>query len=542
MFDFMVGIRESMYNRSSTLRLSKTAIIGLPALLRGLLPLYLLLAGCATTLPTDFTRTPSIALADPEKTELGRFFRPELETHAGDSGAVLIISGRGGFRARVGLANVAEKTLDLQYFVWENDTVGKVIAERVLRAADRGVRVRLLIDDNGTEDTEFGFAQMDIHPNIEIRLFNPFAGRESRLFQFVADFDRLNHRMHNKAIIADNAAAIVGGRNIGNAYYGIDAAANFRDADIGLVGPVVHQLSRGFDLYWNSEQAIPIGALVEHGLSAQEFKDRKNQLYRWVANLDDFPYEIDRSKDEMLVRLQALRDRIVWAPVKVIYDPPDKLKTRDEVVRDKILDVGQEREREVVVEAAYFIPGELLLSRARDSQEKGVRVRVLTNSLATNDVDAAHAGYARYREQMLRYGVEIYELRPDAGARQPRWWLMAGRSKASLHTKVLVFDRRKVVIGSFNLDPRSASINTEVVVVIDSAEFAAQLLAYMETGIQLKNSYHLILESDKSGTEQLVWITENDGNEVRYYSDPEVGLWRRFTTWLVSLLPIEHLL
>jgi len=143
---------------------------------------------------------------------------------------------------------------------------------------------------------------------------------------------------------------------------------------------------------------------------------------------------------------------------------------------------------------------------------------------------------------MLRYGVEIYELRPDAGARRPRWWLMAGRSRASLHTKVVVFDRRKVVIGSFNLDPRSASINTEVVVVIDSAKFAAQILAYMETGIQPKNSYRLILESDKSGTEQLVWITENDGDEVRYYSDPEVGLWRRFTTWLVSLLPIEHLL
>ena len=229
----------------------------------------------------------------------------------------------------------------------------------------------------------------------------------------------------------------------------------------------------------------------------------------------------------------------MWAPAKVIYDPPDKLEDDDEEVLDELLELSQEKEHEVVAEAAYWIPGELGLSRARDARERGIRTRVLTNSLATNDVNAAHAGYARYREQMLRYGVEIYELRPDAGNRKPRWWLLAGRSRASLHTKAVVVDRQKVIIGSFNFDPRSASINTEVVVLIDSREFADQVLTYMETGIQPANSYRLALESDESGTDRLVWITENDGKEVRYYSDPEVGTWRRFTTWLVSLLPIE---
>jgi putative cardiolipin synthase len=346
--------------------------------------------------------------------------------------------------------------------------------------------------------------------------------------------------MHNKAFISDNAAAIVGGRNIGDNYYGIGAEANFRDLDLGLVGPVVQQLSRGFDQYWNSEQAVPISALVEHDLSIQEFKDLKHRLYRWVEDLDDFPYAIDRSKDELFARLQAARDRFVWAPAKVIYDPPDKLEDDDEKVLDEILELSQEKKHEVVAEAAYWIPGELGLSKARDARERGIRTRVLTNSLATNDVNAAHAAYARYREQMLRYGIEIYELRPDAGNSKPRWWLMAGRSRASLHTKAVVVDRQKVVIGSFNFDPRSASINTEVVVIIDSAEFADQVLTYMETGIQPANSYRLALESDESGAERLVWITENDGIEVRYYSEPEVGVWRRFTTWLVSLLPIEH--
>jgi putative cardiolipin synthase len=243
-----------------------------------------------------------------------------------------------------------------------------------------------------------------------------------------------------------------------------------------MVGPVVQKLSRGFDLYWNSEQAIPISALVEHGLSAQEFNDLKFRLYRWVEELVDFPYAIDRSKDELFARLEAARDRFVWASAKVIYDAPDKLDDDNEEVLDVLLELGLEKEHEVVAEAAYWIPGELGLSSARDARKKSVRIRVLTNSLATNDVNAVHAGYARYREQMLRYGVEIYELRPDAGKQKPRWWQMAGRSRASLHTKAVVFDRQKVVIGSFNFDPRSVSINTEVVVLIDSAEFAAQVL------------------------------------------------------------------
>jgi putative cardiolipin synthase len=519
----------------------RSAVASLARVLYGLLPACLLLAGCATTtLPTDYTRTPSTALASPQQTELGRFFLSEVEIHSGDSGVVLISSSRQAFRARVGMVNAAEKTLDLQYYIWENDTIGQVLAERLLRAADRGVRVRMLIDDISTEDTESGFARMDFHPNIEIRLFNPFADRDWRLFQFASDFERLNHRMHNKAIIADNALAVVGGRNIGESYFGIDTVANFRDLGVGMVGPVVPQLSRSFDEYWNSEQAFPIRALIKDEPSQQQFEQKKLELYRLVENLEEFPFVIDRSKDELLARLEAARDRFVWAPAKILYDPPDKLEDNDEDVLDELLELGREKEHEVIVEAAYWIPGKLGLSAARDGRERGIHYRVLTNSMATNDVNAVHAAYAKYRKQMLRYGVNIYELRPDAGARPPRWWLLAGRSTSSLHTKAAVVDRKKVVIGSFNMDPRSASINTEVVVLIDSPEFAAQVLAYMETGVHPENSYRLELERDESGNERLVWITEDDGKEVRFYSEPEVGVWRRFTTWLVSLLPVEH--
>jgi len=506
-----------------------------------LLPAALLLVGCATTtLPTDYERRPSTAITSFESTKLGGFFRSEIEVHPGGSGVVLIASGQEGFKARVGMANVAEKTLDLQYYIWENDRIGRVLAERLLRAADRGVRVRLLVDDIGTEDTEFGFAKMDLHPNIEIRLFNPFLERGSRLFQLATDFARLNHRMHNKAFIADNAFAVVGGRNIGETYYGLGAVSNFRDLDVGLAGPAVRQLSASFDEYWNSAQAVPIHHLIRKDLGSEELERRKHRLYRWVENLRDFPYAIDRGTEELFARLQAARDRFVWAPVRVLYDSPDKLADKEEDVVDGLLALGREKEHEVVLESAYWIPGRLGLSAARDGRERGIHFRVLTNSLATNDVSAVHGSYAKYRERMLRYGVNIYELRPDAGTRKPRWWLMAGRSRASLHTKAAVIDRRTVVIGSFNMDPRSWHINTEVVVLVDSPEFAAEGLAYMEAGIRPENSYRLALEGDDSGRERLVWITENDGEEVRYYSDPEVGAWRRFTTWLISLLPVEE--
>ena len=236
----------------------------------------LLLAGCATTIPTDYERTVSSAFTDPGETELGRFFQSEMTAHPGKSGVMLVPTGEWGFRVRAGLSNQAEKTIDVQYYIWEVDTAGIVLAERILRAADRGVRVRMLLDHVTTKDTDFKFARMDRHPNIEIRLFNPFENRGFRGLEFVFSLERLNHRMHNKAFIVDNAIAIVGGRNIGDNYFGVDSAANFRDLDLAVVGPVVQDVSRSFDRYWNSEFAVPISAIIEERLSAQEFQAKES--------------------------------------------------------------------------------------------------------------------------------------------------------------------------------------------------------------------------------------------------------------------------
>jgi len=500
----------------------------------------LLLAGCATTIPTDYERTVSSAFTDPGGTELGRFFQSEMTTNPGKSGVVLVPTGEWGFRVRAGLSNQAEKTIDVQYYIWEVDTAGIVLAERILRAADRGVRVRMLLDHVTTKDTDFKFARMDRHPNIEIRLFNPFENRGFRGLEFVFSLERLNHRMHNKAFIVDNAIAIVGGRNIGDNYFGVDSAANFRDLDLAVVGPVVQDVSRSFDRYWNSEFAVPISAIIEERLSAQEFQQRKAEVYRWVEEVKDYPYPIDTSSDVVMAKLKEVRGDFIWAPARALYDEPDKLETKEEEVADHLILLGEEKDHEVMIESAYVIPGPEGVERTRLNKERGIPQRLLTNSLATNDVAAAHAGYAKYRRALIRNGLELYEFRPDAGSGKNNWTLLAGRSKASLHTKAFVVDRELVAIGSFNVDPRSIALNTEIVILVESTELAAQVLEYMDEGVQPENSYRVMLETDaETGSERLVWITEIDGEQVRYYSDPEVGIWRRFSTWFMGLLPIE---
>ncbi|MEN8729475.1 MAG: phospholipase D family protein [Desulfuromonadales bacterium] len=501
----------------------------------------LLLAGCATTLPVDYDRIPSVAFENPEQAELGRFFQPEIVSHPGKSGVILVPTGEWGFRTRAGLSNQAEKTIDVQYYIWEVDTAGIILAERILRAADRGVRVRMLLDHFTTKETDFKFSRMAYHPNIEIRLFNPFANRGFRFLEFLFSLERLNHRMHNKAFIVDNAIAIVGGRNIGNNYFGIDAANNFRDLDLAMVGPVVQDVSKSFDQFWNSEFSVPISAVIEEKLSEQEFQEQKSNVYRWVEEIEDYPYPIDTTSDVVMTRLEEFRGNFIWAPVKILYDEPDKLETDEEEVADQLIRLGRAKDREVIIEAAYVVPGPEGVERARSNKEKGIRQRLLTNSLATNDVAAAHAGYAKYRRALIRNGLELYELRPDASSVKRNWSLLAGRSKASLHTKVFVVDRELVVIGSFNVDPRSIALNTEIVILVESPELAAQVLEYMDEGVQPENSYRVILETDaEANTERLVWITETEGEEVRYYSDPGVSFWRRMSTWFIGLFPIEE--
>jgi putative cardiolipin synthase len=493
-----------------------------------------LLAGCATV-PNEYPRNPSSAVADYSATDLGRLFGEAAARHPGESGFAIIRQGRQAFTARVALTELAEKSLDLQYYIWERDETGRILAERLVRAANRGVRVRVLLDDINLSGRDAQLAALDAHPNIEIRIFNPFANRGARLFDFAIDLDRVNHRMHNKIMVADNAVAIVGGRNIGNHYFEVATDANFRDLDIAAAGPVVRDVSNVFDHFWNGYWAVPISAVEDLSYTDSDLQAAVSALRERIVE-DRYPYPLDQDVAALRAGLSSIRDCLIWARGQIVWDDPDDIKAGAEHGRlDRALYSKLDTlQKEVLIEAAYFVPRDRGVRKAKQLTDRKVRVRVLTNSLASNDVLAAHAGYAKYREALLANGVELFEMRPDAGSIKKK--VISGESKAALHTKAIVFDRESVFIGSFNLDPRSSNINTEAGLYVESPKLARQLIAYMDEGVRPENSYRVLLDEDGD----LVWVTEIDGDEVRYTEEPETTFGQRFMSGFIMMLPVEH--
>jgi putative cardiolipin synthase len=495
-----------------------------------------ILTGCATRPRPDYPRTVSTAFVDPASTRLGQFLGPAADEHPGLSGFSLLSHGREAFIVRLALADLAEQSLDMQYYVWDGDTTGRIIVDRVMKAADRGVRVRLLVDDPYYKASDSVIAALDAHPNVEIRLFNPLTNRSWSALEFIVDFGRVNRRMHNKLMVADNAAAIVGGRNIGDIYYGVNTTANYRDLDVLAVGPVVRDLSGVFDRYWNSASTVPIAAIVDRVYGAADLDDIRVRVREAIATAD-YPYPIDEDLDELAARGAEFRDNLVWAHGQIIADDPETVargKESDDVVKFIRGRVAQLKE-ELLIESPYFVLPAGAQATVKALHERNVRVRVLTNSLASNDMLPAHSGYAKTRRRLLENGMELYELRPDTDAFRPGWSLLSGRSPAALHTKAMAFDREAVFVGSFNLDPRSAVINTEAGLYIESLELAERLTAYMATGVVPANSYRVLLDPN----DDIVWETVRDGQRVRYRDEPETGFRRRFVADLLKLLPID---
>jgi putative cardiolipin synthase len=483
-----------------------------------------------------YPRMVSTAFEDPASTRLGQFFGPAADEHPGLSGFSLLNHGREAFIVRLALADLAERSLDMQYYVWDGDTTGRIIADRVMKAADRGVRVRLLVDDPFYKASDSVKAALDAHPNVEIRLFNPLTNRRWSALELIVDFGRVNRRMHNKLMVADNAAAIVGGRNIGDIYYGVNTIANYRDLDVLAVGPVVRDLSRVFDRFWNSPSTVPIAAIVDRAHGAADLDAILMRLREAIAAAG-YPYPIDQDLDALAAQGAELRDNLVWAHGRIIADDPETIARGEE--SDDVVEFIRERvarlKEELLVESPYFVLPAVAHATVKALHERNVRVRVLTNSLASNDMLPAHSGYAKTRRPLLENGMELYELRPDTDAFRPGWSLLSGRSPAALHTKAMAFDREAVFIGSFNLDPRSAAINTEAGLYIESPELAERLAAYMTTGVVPANSYRVLLEPDG----EIVWETVRDGKTVRYRDESETGFRRRFAAALMKLLPID---
>ncbi len=412
------------------------------------------ITGRATGTRPDYPRTVSTAFEGFASTRLGQFFGPATDMHPGLSGFSLLSHGREAFIVRLALANSAERSLDMQYYSWDGDTTGRIIVDRVMKAANRGVRVRLLVDDPFYKASNSVKACLDAHPNVEIRLFNPLTNRRWSILDFIFDFGRVNRRMHNKLMVADNAAAIVGGRNIGDIYYGVNTIANYRDLDVLAAGPVVRDLSEVFDRFWNSPSTVPIAAIVDRAHGAADLDAILVRLREAIAAAD-YPYPIDQDLDELAAQSAELRDNLVWAPGQVIADDPETIAGGKE--SDHVLKFIRERvaqlKKQLLVESPYFVLPAGAQATVKALHERNVQVRALTNSLASNDMLPAHSGYAKTRRRLLENGMELYELRPDTDAFRPGWSLRSGRSPAALHTKAMAFDGEAVFIGSFNLDP-----------------------------------------------------------------------------------------
>ncbi len=512
------------------------------------LALLAMLASCAT-LRLDVARPASHAFAPTQDTLLGRAYPPR-HSASGDvvSGVRLLASGVEAFVLRAALAETAQRTIDMQYYVVAQDATATLLLYRTLLAAQRGVRVRLLLDDIGAAGRDFDLATLAAHRNVQIRIFNPFLGRApfgvSRLFEFIGDSERLNRRMHNKLWIADNAVAVVGGRNLGDAYFAAQGEGDFADLDVLATGPVVAQASASFDEYWNSESAVPIAAFVGEAPSRKEFDDVVSALAVQAARFRESAYAQALREADVGRQLREGRLEFITAHAWAVYDPPGKLDTSAPADTGRILaalrPLVEAAKHEVILVTPYFIPSARGIDLLCALTQRGVRVRILTNSLASTDVPAVHSGYARYRPRLVACGVQLHELRPNlTRSTRTRSGFSSG---ASLHAKAIAVDRKVVIVGSMNLDPRSRLSNTEIAIAIESPELGAQLAAMFEEATALDQAYDVRSSEPGNPNAPLLWLGREGDQAVRYTDEPGASWWRRIVSDLFDALVPEDLL
>ena len=502
----------------------------------------ILLCGCAT-LPENVNRPESFAYTDTGDTVIGREFSDEIAEHPGKSGFYLLGNGLDAFVARGVFAQYAERSIDVQYYLYHADLVGRLLADQLLKAADRGVRVRMLVDDMGLAGRDFNVAAVDSHPNLEIRIFNPFSRKTARMTQFITRMGSVTRRMHNKSFTVDGQVTILGGRNIGNEYFEADPDLAFADLDVIAVGPVAREVSTAFDRYWNSELAYPVSVLVDEPPTPEEVRQMRQQRDDFVAGQEDSAYLQALRNSDLARKIRDDEVQLIWGEAVVIYDQPEKLlhdTDRTEFhLAPKLKPFLEGVDRELIIFSPYFVPGKTGTAFLTNLVKRGVRVRILTNSLASNDVGIVHAGYAKYRRALLRGGVELYEMNKKLTRAQrkekkgPR-----GSSKASLHAKSFVFDREEVFIGSLNLDPRALVHNTEIGVVLASREIAEWMGDWFDENIE-RLAFRLELTSSEDGSEELLWHGLVDGKPQTFDAEPYTGFWKRFGIGFLGLLPIE---
>ncbi len=508
---------------------TRSGRIGIPLTL---IAVIALISGCAG-LPRHVQKPRSEALADPQATTLGRIVAAEAQGHRHLSGIRVLSSGEEVLADLIALADHAERTLDIQYYIVHQDDSARLLLLHLRQAAERGVRVRLLVDDLNTAGEDRRFLHLSERANVEVRVFNPFPGGRfatwTRFLASAGDIRRINHRMHNKLFVADNALAITGGRNIGDQYFTRDPSSNFIDLDVVAAGPIVPELSASFDAFWNSKYAYPIASVA--------------------APVDDEPASpapldaaVSSSANWLAQELESGEVQLAWVPATVLADRPAKIASEtspeeEETIANNLSALMRSARDELIVISAYFVPGKDGMDMMRDLVGRGVSIRILTNSLASTDSPLVHTGYSRYRAALLKMGVELSEVRPKLGQKRARFHPFRS-SNASLHAKALVIDQKTVFIGSMNMDARSAHTNSELGLVMRSAEIARQVTSLLDD-ISADGSYRLRLAGHG---DKIEWTSGEPGSEKTWYTDPETTRLQRFTFKVLAPFAPEELL
>lgn len=505
-----------------------------------LIPALLLAAHLSFRPPSLEGRSASTAITASTATTLGRLSAAGPQGANGKSGILPLLDGPSAFVARMELIRAAEVSLDVQYYIWQRDATGVLLLNELRLAAERGVRIRLLLDDNGIRGLDAELAALNSLANFEVRLFNPFILRRFKPLGYAFDFVRLNRRMHNKSLTADGAFSILGGRNVGDIYFGFGTGPQFIDTDVLVAGPVAGDVGADFDRYWHSHSAHPIDRLVRSA--------RSSGLEQLTAAAESAKTSADGRRYLELLWGSNLIDRLAqgdlsfeWVRAALVSDDPAKglgKVTGEDLMFAQLMALLTRPGQSVDLVSAYFVPGEEFTRRLTALAKAGVRVRILTNSLTATDVVFVHSAYVKYRPTLLEAGVELFELKPafalpdhDSGGHSP------GSSRASLHSKALAIDEQRIFIGSFNFDPRSLLLNTEMGILIESSQLASGLAAAFSQHFQ-KVSYVPHLNDDGG----ISWIDHSEDAVTRHPHEPGTNAATRLLLRALGLLPIEGLL
>jgi putative cardiolipin synthase len=493
----------------------------------------IIVAGCAS-IDYDFPREESYAIEDTQDTYLGKQLADDVAAHPGESGFYPILEGIDSLALRLLMAERAEKTIDAQYFLIYNDIVGKAFANALIKAANRGVRVRFLLDDILSKGLDPGLAALNSHPNIEVRIFNPLNHRSARALN-IGQYDRMTRRMHNKSFTVDNQITLVGGRNIAGEYYDARDDEKFLDIDVLGIGSVVSDVSTMFDTYWNFRAAVPMEAIAEAPENAAEIVAGLDATVKEMLKDEKAGIYADAVKANILKYVETKTEVFSWSDYDLVYDMPDKSSKKtfneDDLITKKMAESLGSIDEELFISTPYFVLTKEDIEWFGNLRARGVEVTVFTNSLASNNHTTVHSKYGPTRKALLEMGIKLYEQRA-AMDRPVDEKVEKGDVLSTLHAKAFAVDRRSLFIGSFNWNQRSLNQDTESGVIIHSPDLATRFVEGL-SAVMPETSFEVSLDESNN----LLWTTVEDGQEITVSKEPQTGAWKRFTAWFLRIAP-----